>query len=113
MPVDLTVEGEPVDLAPGLDASAYRIVQEALTNALKHAGPAHAHVIVRYTPETLELEVLDDGTGTGIVDGARPGYGLAGLRERVAIFGGELESGARAGGGYAMRARLPLGSGDR
>jgi signal transduction histidine kinase len=111
MPVDLTVEGEPVDLAPGLDASAYRIVQEALTNTLKHAGPARAHVIVRYTPENLELEVLDDGTGNA--DGTRPGHGLAGLRERVAIFGGELESGTRAGGGYAMRASLPLGSADR
>jgi signal transduction histidine kinase len=108
LPVDVTVEGEPFELPPGIDVSAYRIVQEALTNALKHAGPARAQVIVRYTPEDLELEVLDDGAGTG--NGGGSGHGLAGLRERVAVYGGELEAGRRADGGYALRARLPLGS---
>jgi signal transduction histidine kinase len=108
LPVDVTVEGEPFELPPGIDVSAYRIVQEALTNALKHAGPARAHVIVRYSPEELELEVLDDGAGSG--NGGGSGHGLAGLRERVAVYGGQLESGRRAEGGYALRARLPLGS---
>ena len=106
LPVDVTVEGEPHELPPGLDVSAYRIVQEALTNALKHAGPAHAHVIVRYAPDDLELEVLDDGKGTG--DGGGSGLGLAGLRERVAVYGGDLDAGRRPEGGYALRARLPL-----
>jgi signal transduction histidine kinase len=107
--IQLTVEGEPVELPPGIDVSAYRIVQEALTNTLKHAGPADARVIVRYTPDELELEILDDGPGT--TNGGGSGHGLAGLRERVSIYGGELESGPRIAGGYALRARLPLGSG--
>ena len=106
LPVAVTIEGEPVELPPGLDVSAYRIVQEGLTNALKHAGRAHAHVIVRYTGEHLELEILDDGAGTG--NGGGSGYGLIGLRERVAVYGGELDSGRRPDGGYALRARLPL-----
>jgi signal transduction histidine kinase len=108
MPVDVTVEGEPVELPPGVDVSAFRIVQEALTNALKHAGPARARVIVRYRAHDLELEILDDGHGSGHGDGG--GHGLHGIRERVAIYGGELESGRRPGGGYALKARLPLGS---
>jgi signal transduction histidine kinase len=107
MPVDVTVEGEPVVLPPGIDVSAYRIVQEALTNALKHAGPARARVIVRYSAGDLELEVRDDGPGTG--NGGGSGHGLVGLRERVAVYGGELASGALPGGGYALRARLPVG----
>ena len=106
LPVAVTIEGEPVELPPGLDVSAYRVVQEGLTNALKHAGRAHAQVIVRYAGEALELEILDDGAGTG--NGGGSGYGLVGLRERVAIYGGQLDSGARPGGGYALRARLPL-----
>jgi signal transduction histidine kinase len=108
LPVEVTVAGEPVELPPGIDVSAYRIVQEALTNALKHAGPARAQVIVRYTPEDLELEILDDGPGTG--NGGGSGHGLPGLRERVAVYGGELDAGRRPQGGYALRARLPLGS---
>ncbi|MGH2968311.1 MAG: sensor histidine kinase, partial [Solirubrobacteraceae bacterium] len=106
LPVAVTVEGEPLELPPGIDVSAYRIVQEALTNALKHAGPARAHVTLRYTPDELELVIVDDGAGTG--NGGGSGHGLAGLRERVAVYGGELESGRRAEGGYALRARLPL-----
>jgi signal transduction histidine kinase len=109
LPIQLTVEGEPVELPPGIDVSAYRIVQKALTNTLKHAGPAQASVIVRYGYDELELEVLDDGPGTA--NGGGSGHGLAGLRERVSIYGGELQAGRRPGGGYALRARLPLGSG--
>jgi signal transduction histidine kinase len=108
LPVDVTIEGEPIDLPPSIDLSAYRIVQEALTNALKHAGPARAHVTVRYAVAELELEITDDGPGTG--NGGGSGRGLAGIRERVAVYGGMLESGPRREGGYALRARLPLGS---
>jgi signal transduction histidine kinase len=106
LPVELTVEGEPFDLPPGVDVSAFRIVQEALTNALKHAGPAHAGVTLRYSPADLQIEIVDDGQGNG--DGPGTGHGLAGMRERVAIYGGELQAGYRAEGGYALRVRLPL-----
>ena len=107
LPVEVLVEGEPRELPPGVDLSAYRIVQEALTNALRHAGPASARVQLRYLPDTLELEVADDGSGVG--DGAGAGYGLIGMRERVSVYGGELDAGRRPGGGYALRVRLPLG----
>jgi signal transduction histidine kinase len=104
--VALAVEGEPRPLAPGVDLSAYRIVQEALTNALKHAGPARAWVAVRYRAADVELEVTDDGHGP--LDGHGGGHGLLGMRERVALYGGVLESGARNGRGFRVRARLPL-----
>ena len=104
--MEVTVEGDPVQLSPGVDVAAYRIVQEGLTNALKHAGGARARVVVRYAPGSLELEILDDGDGSG--NGGGSGYGLAGIRERVAVYGGELEAGQRPEGGYAVRARLPL-----
>ncbi len=107
LPVEVRVEGTPVELPPGVDVSAYRIVQEALTNALKHAGPARAQVIVRYRSHGVELEVLDDGPGGA--GGGGSGHGLAGIRERVGIYGGALESGQREGGGYALRVVLPLG----
>ena len=106
LPVDVSIEGEPVEVPPGIDVSAYRIVQEALTNTLKHAGPAHARVVVRYRADELELEVADDGPGTGTAGGS--GQGLAGIRERVGIYGGELHAGRRPEGGYLVRARLPL-----
>jgi signal transduction histidine kinase len=106
LPVEVTVEGEPRELPPGVDLSAFRIVQEALTNALKHAGPSRARVVLRYHPDDLELEISDDGPGTG--EGVGPGYGLLGMRERVSVYGGELQSGRRPGGGYALRVRLPL-----
>src|SRR5262249_11536998 len=109
LPVHVTIEGEPVELSPGVDVSAYRIVQEALTNALKHAGPARAQVFVRYRPRELELEVVDDGSGNG--HGGGSGHGLVGIQERVGVYGGELESGTRPEGGYAVRARLPLTDG--
>ena len=106
LPVELRIEGTVATLPVGIDLSAYRIVQEALTNTLKHAGPAHAEVVVRYGPDELELEIADDGAGTGAGDGA--GQGLVGMRERVAVYGGVLESGRQRGGGYRVRARLPL-----
>jgi signal transduction histidine kinase len=110
MPVELEVEGEPEPLPAGVDLSAYRIVQEALTNALKHAGPARALVRVRYRRDELELEILDDGPGPAApaTNGAG-GHGLIGMRERVSLFGGDLAAGERSGGGYSVHARLPLG----
>ncbi len=104
--VELRVEGERVPLAAGVELSAYRIVQEALTNVLKHAGPARAEIVLRYGGDTLELEVSDDGRGRG--DGNGAGHGLLGMRERVVLHGGVFEAGERAGGGYLVRARLPL-----
>ena len=106
LPVELRVEGEPRALPPGIDLSAYRIVQEALTNALKHAGPARARVTVRYGESELDIEIADDGSGAEEPAPAG-GHGLVGMRERVALFGGDLATGRRLGGGYAVRARLP------
>ena len=108
LPVQLAVEGEPRDLPPGVDLSAFRIVQEALTNSLTHAGPASARVVLRYGADDLELEISDDGPGTG--DGSGSGYGLVGMRERVLVYGGELQAGRQPGGGYALRVRLPFRS---
>ncbi|MBA2461591.1 MAG: histidine kinase, dimerization and phosphoacceptor region [Actinobacteria bacterium] len=106
LPVEIRIAGEPRELSPGLDASAYRIVQEALTNALKHAGRAHAVVSIDYDGDVLDIEVADDGVGATNGDGG--GHGLLGMRERAAVFGGRIEAGPRTGGGYAVRARLPL-----
>ncbi|MGH2934244.1 MAG: sensor histidine kinase [Gaiellaceae bacterium] len=106
LPTELVVEGTPRPLPPGLDLSAYRIVQEALTNTRKHAGDARAHVHLRYRPDALEIEVHDDGAGSG--NGTGGGHGLIGLRERVAVFGGEVEIGPLPSGGFAVRATLPL-----
>jgi signal transduction histidine kinase len=106
VPVEVHVEGDPVLLPPGVAVSAYRIVQEALTNVLKHAGPAHARVIVRYGTGELELEIADDGQGPQEAAGA--GHGLVGMRERVALYDGHFDAGARNGGGFVVRARLPL-----
>ena len=111
LPVELTVEGTPVDLPAGVDLSAYRIVQEALTNTLRHAGgSAHAWVAVRFAGEDLEIEVANDGTEDGI---GGDGHGLVGMRERVAMCGGELESGPRPGGGFRIAARLPVAGATR
>ena len=119
LPVRLEVEGEPVTLPPGLDLSAYRIVQEGLTNSLKHSGASQAEVQVRYGPRELELEVRDDGGGVaGVAGGAAGdghddserglGHGLVGIRERVKIYGGQMSAGASRAGGYVLRARFPL-----
>lgn len=107
LPVELSVEGERRDLPIGIELSAYRIVQEALTNALKHAGNARASVRVRYGANSLELEIADDGAGaTQAVAGG--GHGLVGMRERVALYGGRFEAGRRPSGGFAVRVLLPV-----
>jgi signal transduction histidine kinase len=107
LPVEVEVNGDEVELAPGIDLAAYRIVQEALTNTLKHAGPAVARVDVHYGPDAIELTVLDDGAGAG--NGNGTGNGLVGVRERVAVVGGTIEAGARPEGGFRVHARLPYG----
>jgi signal transduction histidine kinase len=107
LPVEVSVEGEGRQLPPGVDLAAYRIVEEALTNALKHAGGAATRVSIRHADGTVELEVADDGPGPVGGDG---GHGLIGMRERAAMYGGTLEAGARVGRGFAVRARLPLAS---
>jgi signal transduction histidine kinase len=107
LPVEAVVEGTPRALSPGVDLSAYRIVQEALTNTLKHAGGASARVVVGYQPDAVELEIADDGAGPPEDPEASGGHGLIGMRERVLLFGGELEAGPRPGGGFLVRARLP------
>ena len=106
LPVELAVDGTPRELPPGIDLAAYRVVQEALTNALKHGGTAHAWVSVHWGEDELELEVANDGKGDGVGSGG--GHGLAGMSERVALYGGELDSGPRDGGGFVVRARLPV-----
>jgi signal transduction histidine kinase len=108
LPVDLVVEGAAVELPPGVDLAAYRVIQEALTNALKYAGPARACVTVRWKRSELELEVANDGTSEPGGDGGG-GHGLVGLRERVSLVGGSIESGPREGGGFVVKAHLPLG----
>ncbi len=107
--VSFDVRGQPVPLPPGLDLSAYRILQEGLTNTLKHAQAQHADVRVRYGKDDLELEVHDDGSGpTAPGDHEPHGHGLVGIGERVKIYGGDLTAGADPSGGFALRARLPL-----
>jgi signal transduction histidine kinase len=107
LPVQLATAGEPRALPPGVDLTAYRIVQEALTNTRKHAGPAHANVFLTYGDEALELQVIDDGQmAVKTRDGA--GHGLVGMRERVALYGGTFEAGPQSTGGYAVRVRLPV-----
>jgi signal transduction histidine kinase len=106
LPVELRIEGNPTPLPAGIDTTAYRIVQEALTNAVKHARAGKAEVVVRYANGTVELTVSDDGRGGG--DGGGSGHGLVGMRERVSVYGGELEAGPQAGGGFRLRATLPV-----
>ena len=109
--VELRIEGEPAPVPPGVDLAAYRIVQEALTNAVRHAGPARAQVLVRYAPERLELRVDDDGRGVNGHGIAAGGHGLVGMRERVALYEGELEVGNGERGGFRVHATLPVREG--
>ena len=108
LPVELHVAGERFPLPPGIDLSAYRIVQEGLTNALKHARATHAEVTVRYAPDEVGIEVHDDGTGATPSDDHGPGHGLIGIRERVRLYGGEMTAGTTNGGGFTLSTRLPL-----
>ncbi|MBA2381554.1 MAG: sensor histidine kinase [Chloroflexi bacterium] len=121
LPVELAVEGTPRDLPPGVDLSAYRVVQEALTNALRHSGRTATHVLIRYLADTIELEIVDEGRRAGATRagatragltraGLDPtaGHGLVGMRERVALVRGELEAGPRPEGGFRVLARLPV-----
>lgn len=108
LPVTVVEEGTPQVLPAGLDLTAYRLLQEALTNVLKHAGPAHATVHLVHEQDALAIEVTDDGRGPNgrTSDG---GHGLLGMRERVAVYGGTIEVGPRVGGGFRVAARLPFG----
>jgi len=108
LPVVLSVEGEARVLPAGVDLCAYRVVQEALTNSLRHARPSTARVALRYGEQDLELEVIDDGAEPTSGANGHGGHGLIGMRERVALYGGRLEVGRRADGGYGVWARLPL-----
>jgi signal transduction histidine kinase len=104
--VDLRIEGEPVRLPAGIDLTAYRLVQEGLTNTIKHASAERAEVRVRYATGQVEVEVVDDGRGAN--GRGNGGHGLLGMRERVSIYGGDLDVGPRTEGGFRLRARLPV-----
>jgi signal transduction histidine kinase len=106
LPVELRVEGDPVSLPAGVDLTAYRLVQEGLTNAIKHARAQHAEVLVVYRDGLVELTVTDDGRGGG--DGESGGHGLVGMRERISVYGGELDAGPLPEGGYKLHATLPV-----
>jgi signal transduction histidine kinase len=110
LPVRLHLDGDRFPLPRAIDLSAYRIIQEGLTNALKHAHASHADVTVQYGSNELQIEIRDDGRGTSTTDG--PGHGLVGMRERVKIYGGEMTTGSASGGGFVVNTRLPL-SGER
>ena len=111
LPVHLEIDGEPRALPGALDLSAYRILQEGLTNVLKHAGASHADVVVRHRPDAVELEVRDDGRGQASGDGQ--GSGLVGIRERVKLYDGEMSAGPANGGGFVLTASLRLPEGRR
>jgi signal transduction histidine kinase len=111
LPVELHVDGKPIPLPRGIDLSAYRIVQEGLTNALKHAHASDANVTFRYRPDELEIEVRDNGHGSATSDGL--GHGLIGVRERVKIYGGKMSAGTASNGGFVLSTRLPLDQEER
>lgn len=111
LPVRLHVEGDPFPLPRAIDLSAYRIVQEGLTNALRHARASHADVTIHYGPDELQIEVRDDGVGGSASDGS--GLGLVGVRERVRIYGGEMSAGVAPQGGFVLSTRLPVGGESR
>lgn len=109
LPVEVVRTGTPRELPAGADLAAYRVIQESLTNALKHAGPANARVSMDFAPDRLTIEVADDGSGPAPVPGV--GHGLIGMRERVGVFGGTLTTGERPGGGFVVRAEIPVEDG--
>jgi signal transduction histidine kinase len=108
LPVRLRIDGEPYPLPDALDVSAYRIVQEALTNALKHAQASEAEVVVGYGSDALQIDVRDNGHGELPTNGDGQGHGLVGIRERVKIYGGEMTIGPASAGGFVLSTRLPL-----
>jgi len=110
LPAELTVIGQPRAPPYEVDLVAFRVLQEALPNSIKHAGPAHAEITMTFTPHALELEVCDDGCGAPDTAALGLGHGLVGMRERLALIGGELSAGVRIGGGFRLYARLPTGS---
>jgi signal transduction histidine kinase len=112
LPTRVVVSGRARSLPPAVDRAAYRIAQEAITNALRHAGPASAVVTLRYEPDRLVVEVLDDGRGPERSDRepeSGRGHGVAGMRERALALGGELDAGSHPRGGFHVRASLPVG----
>jgi signal transduction histidine kinase len=111
LPVELHASDVPRDLPPGLDLTAFRVIQEALTNVIKHAGKPRTSVSVEYHADNLVVEVADTGqpAGTAGPVALHAGRGLLGLRERAALYGGELDAGPRPGGGWLVRARIPVG----
>jgi signal transduction histidine kinase len=108
LPVELSIQGDAIQLPAGVDLTAYRLVQEGLTNVVKHAQATRAEVLVNYGGSYVEVTITDNGSGVGNGDGG--GHGLVGIRERVSVYGGELDAGPQPGGGYRLRAKLPLGS---
>ena len=113
LPVELELTGSPRPLPPAVDLSAYRLLQEALTNVSRHAGPATVDVRVHYGDDGLDLTVVDDGIGSVSVSPRAGGQGLVAMRERVALVGGTLEVGPRAGGGWSVSAHLPAAATDQ
>jgi signal transduction histidine kinase len=112
VPVEFRVEGEPRTLSPALDLTTYRVIQEALTNVIKHAGPATVMIRMHFRAGWLDLEITDSGVGPAPEDLGRtePGHGLIGMRERIALFGGELWTGSANNGGFVVRASVPVAS---
>jgi signal transduction histidine kinase len=106
--VDLTIKGEARRLSPTLELSAYRVIQEALTNTRKHSGATRASVRLQYGLTDLEVEVLDDGPTRAQEGGGQAGHGLIGMRERAVLHGGHLRAGPRPSGGFAVKASFPL-----
>jgi len=115
IPAELEVKGKALELSPGADAAAYRLIQEALTNIYKHAGTASTSVTLDYRPDSLEIAIVNDDDGYRLADGPLDsgGQGLVGMRERMGLYGGEMEATPRPGGGFEVKARLPIGARDR
>jgi signal transduction histidine kinase len=108
LPVTLTVQGDVRPLPPALELAAYRVVQEALTNCLKHAGATRARVLVSHSPDDVRVVVDDDGRSSAAGPGSQGGHGIAGMRERVTVYGGELSAGPRPDGGFRVDALFPV-----